>query len=707
MSGFDLNPPQKEAVTTLSGPLLVLAGAGTGKTRVITYRIAALIRSGIAADRILAVTFTNKAAREMKERALSLLGKRRRDGAKAPEICTFHSWCVRVLRRHITRLGYPSQFSIYDRGDQESLARGALRDVRVSQQKLKPSDLLSLIGTWKNAAFLPDKALENAGNDREQLAAMAYARYQGSLKTAGAVDFDDLLLLTQKLLTEDPEVRFAEASRFDHLLIDEYQDTNGLQYLAARAIAERHRNICVVGDDDQSIYAWRGAEVAHILNFQKDWPEAKVVRLEDNYRSRAPILELANTLIARNTERHKKVLRAYRHGGPAPRFLRFDDETTEAVAVVREIRNHIDPENSERLFASDFAILFRTNEQPRVFEMELRKAKVPYRLIGGQSFYDRKEIKDLLSYLRVLANPRDEVSLLRIINTPPRGISNGTVQSLMEIAVREGRPLWDILPNSEGDHLAPPHIAQRVNGFCKIVSDFRARLSAEPIADLLRDLLSTVNYRAELERTYKTPSDIEARWQTLEELANAAARYDATAGASASLQGFLEEIALNDRDDSRDSKKDAQAHAVTLMTLHSAKGLEFPHVYMVGMEEGLLPHKRSVSDGGHAIAEERRLCYVGVTRARDTLTLTLSKNRMKWGRLQPSIPSRFLLEMRGEFERAAAAAVASAQALASGGHPAKAAAKPDPMHKGTKKEPRKPDLVRIRRSGVVRKDPGQ
>jgi len=302
----DLNPPQHQAVTTLGGPLLVLAGAGTGKTRVITYRIAELIKSGIQPARILAVTFTNKAAREMRERALRLLGRRPK-GTKPPEISTFHSLCVRILRRHAARLGYPAEFSIYDRGDQETLARNALRDIRVSQGTLRPGDLLTFIGTWKNQGVTPEAALAVAEGNRAELAASAYERYQAQLMAAGCMDFDDLLLCTNRLFTEHAEARFAEASRFDHLLIDEYQDTNNLQYRIVKALADRHRNLCVVGDDDQSIYGWRGAEVAHILSFQNDWPEARVVRLEDNYRSRSPILDLANTLIAHNSARHQKV----------------------------------------------------------------------------------------------------------------------------------------------------------------------------------------------------------------------------------------------------------------------------------------------------------------------------------------------------------------------------------------------------------------
>ncbi len=633
-----LNPPQRAAVRTRSGPLLVLAGAGTGKTRVITYRIAELIKHGVKPDRILAVTFTNKAAREMRERATALLGRRRK-GAKKPEISTFHSLCVRILRRHIEHLGYPRQFAIYDRGDQESVARAALRDIRVGHEKLRPGDLLYFIGNWKTHSVRPPEALEIADTDKAQLAALAYEKYQASLKASGAVDFDDLLLCTEDLFERFPEVRFAEATRFDHLLIDEYQDTNGLQYRIVRALAERHRNICVVGDDDQSIYGWRGAEVTHILGFAKDWPEAKVVKLEDNYRSCEPILQLANTLIRHNSTRHDKTLRAARGPGAMPRFLRFEDEAAEAQGVVRELRDRLQPDaGGPRVVASDFAILFRTNEQPRAFEMELRKAKIPYVLVGGMSFYDRKEIRDVLSYLRVLANPADEVSLLRIINTPARGIGTGTVETLLEEAVSQGVPLWNVLPGAIADGRVPHAVGQRVEHFRQMVDAFRARLGSEPLRDVVASLISTVDYKSELERAYKNPADVEARWASVEEMVNAVAQYESS-GDQPSLVGFLEETALAGRDDTRDDKKDKrQEHSVTLMTLHSAKGLEFPHVYLVGMEEGLMPHQRSVADGGKNIAEERRLCYVGVTRAKDTLTLTLCKGRMKWGKLRAVDP---------------------------------------------------------------------
>jgi DNA helicase-2/ATP-dependent DNA helicase PcrA len=648
----ELNRPQRDAVTTLAGPLLVLAGAGTGKTRVITFRIARLIQTGIAPNRILAVTFTNKAAREMRERAKKLLGRRKK-GDKEPEISTFHSLCVRVLRRHARLLGYPEEFTIYDRGDQETLARNALRDVRVGHETLKPSDLLGYIGNWKSQGVRADAALDLAGKDKAQLAAMAYGKYQSALKAAGAMDFDDLLLCTEELFTKHAEARFAEASRFDHLLIDEYQDTNGLQYRIVKAMADRHRNLCVVGDDDQSIYGWRGAEVTHILSFQNDWPEAKVVRLEDNYRSKAPILELANTLIAHNSTRHKKVLRPSREGGIPPKIVRFDNETKEAEEVVRDIRMRLDVTDGPRTAASDIAILFRTNEQPRAFELELRRNKVPYVLVGGQSFYDRKEVRDVLSYLKVIANPNDEVALLRIINVPSRGIGTGTIEALLEHAVSAGKPLWQMLP--EALQTVPSLTAQRIFEFIKLIDKYRGRLGQQPLAEMLKELLETVDYKSELTRAYKEPADVEARWATVEELINSAALYTERAE-NPSLLGFLEESTLADRDHGDDDKK--ERHALTLMTLHSAKGLEFPHVYLIGMEEGLLPHQRSILDG-RSIEEERRLCYVGVTRAQDTLVLSFCRERMKWGKARPSIPSRFLMEMRGETERAKRAAEAA------------------------------------------------
>jgi len=658
----DLNPAQREAVLTLSGPLLVLAGAGTGKTRVITFRIVQLIKSGIAPERILAVTFTNKAAREMRSRAMALLG-RRKAGQLAPEISTFHSLCVRILRRHARLLGYPEKFSIYDRGDQETLARNALRDIRVDSGTLRPGDLLSYIGNWKNRGISPQTAETEADAERTEYASSAYARYQAQLRMAGAMDFDDLLLTTNRLLAEFPDVRREEAERHDHLLIDEYQDTNDLQYRTVKALAEGHRNLCVVGDDDQSIYGWRGAEIAHILGFNRDWPEAKVVRLESNYRSVAPILNYANTLIAHNTNRHQKVLRPSREGGQEPRIFRYEDESKEAEQVICLIQQLLVSNAECPVTPKDIAILFRTNEQPRAFELEMRRANIRYVLVGGQSFYDRREIRDVLSYLRVLANPLDEVSMLRIINTPSRGIGASTVEVLVSVAVAEGKSLWAVLPEA----LESPDLSDvgrtRVQAFRALIARLQAEVKQRPIVELMRLLLETIDYKSEIERLNPEAGDAEKRWLAVEELVNAAALYEQRTE-SPTLEGFLEEAALSDRDSLNESEKPAQ-DAVTLMTLHSAKGLEFPHVFLVGMEEGILPHQRSVLEG-RGVDEERRLCYVGVTRAQETLTLTFTRARMKWGKPRPSIPSRFLMEMRGETERALRAAEA-AEALLNGG----------------------------------------
>jgi ATP-dependent DNA helicase UvrD/PcrA len=644
----DLNPAQRDAVNTLAGPVLVLAGAGTGKTRVVTHRIANLIRHGTPPARILGVTFTNKAAAEMQQRAAELLGKRL---PEKPEISTFHSLCVRILRRQITRLGYPARFVIYDRGDQEGLARAALRDINVPGAVLRPGDLVNQISRWKTASIRPPQAAQVAESDKDHLAAMAYRRYQQSLKTAGAVDFDDLLLCTEELFVGFQEVRRAEAARFDHLLVDEYQDTNGPQYRIIEALAGEHRNLFVVGDDDQSIYGWRGAEVAHILGFRRDWPEAKIIRLEDNYRSSGAILALANRLIAFNAQRHDKVLRASRAAGPEPRVLQFADETAEAVRVVADIASLIVGGVAQ---PRDVAILFRTNEQPRAFEMELRRAKLPYTLIGGMSFYDRKEVRDVLAYFKVLASPGDEVSLLRIIDKPARGIGQKAIELLLERAVARGRPLWDVLAEADRvEGLASTAVAA-VARFRALVDEFRGRLQRAPLVSVARDLIQRTNYRAEIERLYKEPNDQTARWNTVEEVINAVGAYQQRAD-KPTLGGFLDDVALAGRDEPADKETKLKRNNIVLMTLHSAKGLEFPHVYLVGMEEGLLPHHRAVGSAGSAVDEERRLCYVGVTRAQDRLTLTLALARLKWGKSRATTPSRFLFELLGKADNARAA----------------------------------------------------
>ena len=635
-----LNPAQHDAVTTLTGPLLVLAGAGTGKTRVVTYRIAELIRHRTRPNRILAVTFTNKAAAEMRTRVSQQIGKRRKE---KPEVSTFHSLCVRILRRNITNLGYPTKFAIYDRGDQESVARSVLREIKIPTATLRPGDLLSLIGHWKTHSLRPDQAAAAAETDKEHLAAAAYRRYQKAVKAAGAVDFDDLLLCTEELFRRFPKIRREEAARFDHLLVDEYQDTNASQYRIVKALAHEHRNLCVVGDDDQSIYGWRGAEVAHILRFKKDWPKAKVVRLETNYRSTHEILDWANRLIKFNKHRHPKALRATCRG-EKPRILQFDDEELEAQAVVDEIRTRL---NTKKKRPRDFAILFRTNEQPRQFELELRKADVPYVLVGGQSFYDRKEVRDVTAYLKVLANPRDEVALLRIINTPPRGIGQTTAGRLLAEAVGRGKPVWDVLPDAARLDGISNAAANSVAAFRALIQGLRRSVAKPPLVRSITDLIQKIGYRDELTRLYPKPEEQQARWSAVEEVVNAAAGYSKQ-NTKPTLAGFLQEIALTGNDDDREKESQLEQNAVALMTMHAAKGLEFPEVYMVGMEEGFLPHRRSIEAAGDDVDEERRLCYVGITRARRRLTLTMALGRKKWGKSRPTVPSRFLYEITGK-----------------------------------------------------------
>jgi DNA helicase II / ATP-dependent DNA helicase PcrA len=646
-----LNPEQSEAVQTLSGPLLVLAGAGSGKTRVVTFRIANLIGSGIPPERILAVTFTNKAAKEMRERIGHMSGPKRRPvrgqtAPPSPVVGTFHANCVQILRRHAKTLGYPDRFAIYDRSDQESVARDVLRQLRVHNGMMKPGDFLSHISRWKNAGIRWEQASEVARTDVEHVAASGYRRYQQAIKLAGAVDFDDLLLLTEQLFHEHEQVRLEEAGRYDHILVDEYQDTNQSQYSIIQQLSKQHRNLCVVGDDDQSIYGWRGAEVQHILNFKNDWPDAKVVRLEANYRSSGAILECANRLIAFNKVRHDKVLRPARGAGKPPRILQFKSELEEAKGIVDEIARVLE---SRARQPGDFAILFRTNEQPRVFETELRRAKIPYSLTGSQSFFDRKEVRDLLSYFRVVDNSKDEVSLLRIINTPQRGIGAKTVESLLAAAVNRGIPLWEVMQDHSLTAGFPEPAKQGIARLQSLVERLKGMVEDVnlSLADVARQLINSIDYFGFMDRTYPTPEESQARKDSIEEVVNAIAEYESAGKGDAGLAGFLDDVSLAGKEFGSPKDKQ-QTNAVALMTYHSAKGLEFPIVYMVGLEEGILPHRRSLAEDYDDVEEERRLCYVGVTRAQDELTLSLPLTRKKWGKQRDTFASRFLYELTGQ-----------------------------------------------------------
>ena len=640
MSG--LNPGQTEAVNTMTGPMLVLAGAGSGKTRVITFRIAKLIKSGIAADRILGVTFTNKAATEMQQRLGTLIGTKRK---KKPHISTFHSLCVKVLRENIELLGYPKRFAIYNRGDQEALARSVLREINVGDNMLNPGQLLFHVSNWKSRSVTPSAAVFDADSDKAHLAAIAYERYQTALKNRGCVDFDDLLLLTEQLFRDHEECRKSHAARFDHILVDEYQDTNGSQYCIIRALAKEHQNLCVVGDDDQSIYGWRGAEVEHILRFRDDWPAAKEIRLQDNYRSTAAILSFANRLIKFNKTRHDKVLIAARQGGQGPQILQYPNEAKEAAETVHSIRSRLNEPGRE---PRDFAILFRTNEQPRPFETELRKAKLPYVLVGGMSFFDRKEVKDILSYLRLVAGHDDEVSILRIINTPPRGIGKKSNSTLLDYAVKNGHELWKLVTGEIARPKLPANSLRGLDRLTGIIETARAHAGGS-LVDQARHLIQAIDYRGEIDRLYDDPNDREARWNTVEQIVNAIGEYESTAS-KPDLSDFIDKLTIGDQDPLGEKEKQLKRNSIMLMTMHSAKGLEFPEVYIVGLEEGILPHHRSLADDEAGVEEERRLCYVGVTRAEDRLTMSMSLTRMKWGKPRDSIPSRFLYELTGQAE---------------------------------------------------------
>ena len=636
----ELNPPQREAVVTHSGPLLVLAGAGTGKTRVITYRMAELIRHGIEPDRILSVTFTNKAAREMQERMSNLLGRRLKT---KPTISTFHSLCVRILREEIEILGYPKKFTIYDRGDQESAARKALRDIRLTDAALKPADLISRISRWKMEGILADNATNFVNDDRDFLAAAAYRRYQQSLRAAGAVDFDDLLLLTAQLFDEFPEVLQRCQNRFEHVQIDEYQDTNEMQFQIISALVRPHRNLCVVGDDDQSIYGWRGAEVKHILGFQQQFPGAKVVRLQDNYRCTTQIIQLANQLVHHNRGRHEKTLVAHKSGTEVV-FRSYPDEQVEAESVIREINYLVKELNVP---PQDLAILFRTNEQPRLFESELRRVHIPYVLVGGQSFFDRREVRDLMAYLKILANPTDEVSLLRIINVPTRGIGDASVEKLLNRAVKSGRKLFDVVSEAAAEREITAKTAANVETFRQLLQEYRERFSAPraSLAATFEALIEAIDYESEIVKQYKDAGQQLARTGVIEECVTALRQYEEKVNRP-SIADFLEQTSLTGNEREFGENEEFEKPAVKLMTLHSAKGLEFTRVYLVGWEEGILPHQRSVEDESPtAVEEERRLAYVGITRARDHLAISYALTRMKWGKRRESVPSRFLREM--------------------------------------------------------------
>ncbi len=633
-----LNAEQRAAVEATEGPVLVLAGAGTGKTRVVTVRIAHLLQRRVDPRNVLAMTFTNKAAAEMRDRVAQLVGKKR---AKELTIGTFHSFCVRALRKNARAAGLPSNFTICDASDQITALKAALRELRVPETKMRASALQARISLLKNRCIEQSAFLDGAGDDTEELIGRAWRRYEDQLARARTVDFDDLLLRTVRLLRDDAEVRARFRECFRYVMVDEYQDTNAPQYEIVHGIAGGHENLCVVGDDDQSIYGWRGADVTKILNFERDFPRAKVVRLETNYRSTVPILEAANRVIAHNPARHEKALRSAYGEGEQVVVRRLRDETEEATYVVKDIMRHV---REGRAALADCAILFRTQIQPRAFEAELRSRAVPYVLVGGPSFFDRKEVRDVLAYLKLLANPDDEVAFLRVIDRPSRGIGRTSIEKLVKHATTRGVSVPHLLASSEPLDGVQPAALDAARSFRSTL----ARLGAnEPGANLvrcIRDVLEVVGYRTEVDRSYDDPRQREDRWNAVGEVMNFAENHVRRAS-EPSLGAFLEELALTATDAFGDESP-KKREAVTLMTLHAAKGLEFPRVYLVGCEEGLLPHARSVEED--TVEEERRLMYVGITRARRVLQVTYTAERARYGSRAVSMPSRFLYEMRGE-----------------------------------------------------------
>lgn len=638
MASYDLlNPEQKEAVLHTEGPLLILAGAGSGKTRVLTHRVAYLIEQGVNPYQILAITFTNKAAGEMRERVNGLV----EDGGASVWVSTFHSTCVRILRRFIDRLGYDTSFSIYDTDDQKSVMKEVCKRLQIDTKIYKERMLLSAISKAKDELVNPVEMQLSAGTDfqRQKIAAV-YQEYQAQLRKNNALDFDDLIMKTVELFQNCPEVLDNYQERFRYIMVDEYQDTNTAQFKLVSLLASKYRNLCVVGDDDQSIYRFRGANIGNILNFEQVFPDAKVIKLEQNYRSTSNILNAANEVIHHNKGRKDKRLWTDNGEGAPVHFRQFQNAFEEAEHVVGNITSHI--QKGEASY-KDHAILYRTNAQSRLFEEKMIYSNIPYKIIGGVNFYARKEIKDLLAYLKTVENGRDEIAVRRIINVPKRGIGATTLTRVGDYAAAYDMSFYDALLQAE----EIPGLGRgsaKILPFTVLIQSLRARQEHATVTELLEMILEETGYRKELE--LEGTEEAESRLENIDELINKVKDYDESAE-EPSLGGFLEEVALVADIDNLEEDSDH----VVLMTLHSAKGLEFPYVYMVGMEEGLFPSFMSIvsEDAAEEIEEERRLCYVGITRAKKELTMTAARQRMLRGEVQYNTVSRFIKEIPEQY----------------------------------------------------------
>ena len=652
----NMNDRQKEAMLCTEGPLLIIAGAGSGKTRVLTHRIAWLIESGITDPwHILAITFTNKAAGEMRQRVDSLV----KEGADQVWVATFHSTCVRILRRFIDRIGYENGFTIYDTDDQKTLMKQVFKDLRIDLRSFRERNVLAAISSAKNELIGPDAFAKEAVGYAEEKQAECYREYQKRLHRNNALDFDDLIMMTVKLLKACPDVLDYYRNRFRYILVDEYQDTNTAQFRLVELLAGGHRNLCVVGDDDQSIYKFRGANIENILNFEEAFPGAKVVKLEQNYRSNGNILEAANSVIRNNRGRRDKKLWTEQETGEKIRVMRFETAQDEADAVSSEILKA-----SGGIHYSSFAVLYRTNAQSRLLEEKFVTKGIPYQLVGGVNFYQRREIKDVLAYLRTIANGSDDIAVRRILNVPKRGIGNTTADKIADFAAANGISFWQGLLDAPGAGIAGRADA-KIRKFTDMIEEFRRKSADMPLDKLIAMVAADSGYIESL----KEEGEIEAesRIENIDELISKAASYEAEGqdlsdrteeGLPADLpllNRFLEEVSLVADIDSLDE----DSEKVTLMTLHAAKGLEFDEVYMTGMEDGLFPGNRSIDDPKE-LEEERRLCYVGITRAKRRLTMTSAKSRMINGETRWSNESMFVREIPEELKERADRSASSA-----------------------------------------------
>jgi len=619
-------PAQAAAIEHRDGPLMILAGAGSGKTLAITARIARLIGQGVKPYNILAITFTNKAASEMRERVEALVGK------TDAWISTFHAMCARILRAHADKIGFTRDFTIYDSDDTRACIKSVMEEMRLGLTTLSPRGCAEIISTAKRKMLPPEQFAAGAFGPIEKAAAKVYAKYEQALHSKNCMDFDDLLLFAHRLLNERPDVLRKYAERFKYISVDEFQDTNSLQYMLARQLACKHKNICVVGDPDQTIYTWRGATLRNVFDFERDFPGAKVVLLEQNFRSTKKILRAASSLISHNEERKEKRLVTNNPEGENIILLEADDELAEAEHIVRLVREFRD----EGFALHDVAVLYRVNAQSRPIEEALLQEGVPYALVGAVEFYRRKEIKDILAYLRLVVNPADIVSFMRVVNIPPRGIGAVTVGKISDAASREGITLADVAAGKSKSASFFPKQAQAMKEFADVIEKIRA-VQGKPVAEMAMEAVRLSGYQADIEKNKDERT--EDRIANIDQLINAAAEYD-RGEPQGGLQGFLEHVALVSDVDQWDEKADK----VTLMTLHSSKGLEFPVVIVSGLEEGLLPHILTMERSGDT-EEERRLCFVGMTRAMKRLVLTYANRRAAAGRYADRLPSRFLSEI--------------------------------------------------------------